>query len=146
MIRYLLKHLRYLASHKWYAFRELWRAGHPWLAIVHDWTKLLPSEFIDYSRHYYGAEYTETAYQKAWNLHKRRNKHHWQYWVGEDGIPSEIPKIYLVEMVCDWTAAGKSKPDGIGTKAWYEKFGHKMVLHPKSRELLEELIYGDLSN
>lgn len=122
------------------------RRGYLWLGLIHDLSKILPSEVIDYTHHFYTAENTESRFRKAWNLHKTRNKHHWQYWVDKDGFPQEMPKKYVVEMICDWDSCGKSKPDGIGTKAWYKKFGHKMVLHPKSRELLEELIYGDLSN
>lgn len=145
MIKYL-KYIRYLAVHKWFVFVYMLRRGYLWLGIIHDWSKILPSEIIDYTNHFYTAEKTETAFQRAWNLHKKRNKHHWQYWVDKDGTPTETPKKYVIEMVCDWDACGRAKPDGIGTKAWYEKFKDKMVLHPNTKRLLEELIYGSLSN
>lgn len=112
------------------------------MGLMHDWSKLLPSEISDYAHHWYGSERTETAYQKAWNIHKRRNKHHWQYWVTDEGDAQEMLEKYVVEMVCDWDVAGRFKKDGIGTRLWYERFKDKMVLHPKTEELLEKLIYG----
>ena len=143
MISYF-RYLKYVITHKWFVFIELGRHGYPWLGLVHDMSKFLPSEIVAYTKHYYSAEQAETAYQKAWDIHKRRNKHHWQYWVTEGGEPQEMPKKYVVEMVCDWDVAGRFKTDGIGTRLWYEKFKDEMVLHPKTKELLERLIYGSL--
>lgn len=135
------EYLRYFIIHKLFVFIELCKRGYPWLGFMHDWSKLLPSEIIDYSRYWYGSERTETSYQKAWNLHKTRNKHHWQYWVTKDGEPMSMPEKYIIEMICDWDVAGRFKSNGIGTRRWYEKFKHNMVLHPKTKELLEKLIY-----
>lgn len=46
----------------------------------------------------------------AWFHHKGHNPHHWEYWIdnlsSKQNTPHKIPYEYVVEMVCDWIAAG----------------------------------------
>lgn len=96
-------HLRYglyVARHKWYVFRMGRRLGIPFLAALHDNSKLRPSEWFPYVRFFYGkdreAEISRkrdstgyykpddtgnAAFDQAWFLHQKRNKHHWQWYV-----------------------------------------------------------------
>lgn len=48
------KFLQSLLKHKWFVFLECCKLGIPWLGIIHDWTKFLPSEFIPYAKWFYG--------------------------------------------------------------------------------------------
>jgi len=159
---------RSFLRHKWFVFLECCRLGIPLQGIVHDWTKFLPSEWGPYARFFYEPDGTprqrrdETGYYKptdtgdaafdfAWFLHLKRNRHHWQWWIlPEDGgglKVLEMPDRYRKEMLADWRGAGKAygTPD---TAAWYLANSEKMLLHPDTRgwierelELTEELFY-----
>jgi uncharacterized protein DUF5662 len=132
-----------------------------WRGIIHDWTKFLPSEWFPYAQYFYGDnsnvwfELTsryglyEAApwgadprdrFMVAWNLHQKRNDHHWQYWyLTEDSgqsYPVGIPLICRYEMLCDWIGAGLAlgKPD---TLAWYEANKDKIQFRDSDRAWVE---------
>lgn len=96
------KYLKYVLKHKWYVFVECCKLGIPLRGLLHDLSKLLPSEFFPYAHYFYGTwikesewhgdkrnyvpwKYTEMgvkeAFDLAWLKHQKRNKHHWQYWL-----------------------------------------------------------------
>ena len=54
-----LKCLIYLVKHKLYVFKECYKMGIIWRGIVHDFSKLYPSEFIAYAKYFYGKDYLE---------------------------------------------------------------------------------------
>jgi len=143
----------YLFGHKWYVFLECRAAGIGWLGIIHDLSKFLPDEFIPYVRHDWDGEKDDVGYCKpadtgdeafdyAWLLHQKRNKHHWQWWVlpEDDGGTKvlEMPSKYRREMLCDWRGAGRAQGYGDNTKEWYQKNRDRMRLHPRTREWIEE--------
>ena len=153
-----LENFKYLLRHKWFVFLECWKMGIPWLGIIHDWSKFRPSEWIPYANHFFGnggkgikTGRDETGYYKAgdtgdkafdfaWLLHQKRNKHHWQYWIlAEDngGFKSfEMPMKYRLEMLADWRGAGRAQGTP-GVRAWYEKNKCKMKLHHYTRNWIE---------
>lgn len=111
-----LLYLRYVLRHKWFVFQECLKLGVPlWIAIIHDWDKFLPFEFLSYAEYFYGdwrtrkksyGEFTygdgvteESAnfnFNKAWMHHQHRNKHHWQYWLKIQHLPIQRT-MYMVE-------------------------------------------------
>lgn len=132
--------------------------GVPLLGIVHDWTKFTPTEWFPYVKYFYqrpGTKRDETGYYKphstgapdfdfAFFMHQKRNKHHWQYWlqpVDADVVGFSIihpmPDKYRREMLADWRGAGKAQGTP-NTEAWYRKNGHKIKLHPETREWIEK--------
>ena len=152
-----LKYLRYVIVHKWWVMVECFRHGLYWRGLMHDLSKLLPSEYLPYAAFFYGREQCgqqsrdETGYYKptdtgdvafdfAWLLHQKRNDHHWQWWIlpEDEGGVKVLPmsRAARLEMLCDWHGAGRAqgKPD---TAAWYRKNGHKMQLHPETRAWVE---------
>lgn len=161
-----IKYLKYLLRHKWYVGLACFERGLYWQGLIHDWSKFLPDEFIPYSNFFYGEKAVprrdSTGYYKptdtgdeafdfAWLLHQKRNKHHWQWWVlpEDDGglkvLP--IPQKYLTEMVCDWIGAGKaqghfSPPSDpyLETRNWYGANKNKMKLEEKTRRTVEKII------
>jgi hypothetical protein len=163
-----IKYLRYVLRHKWYVMLECFRQGLYWRGIMHDMSKFRPDEFIPYANHFYGEgkDITEgrdsTGYYKptntgdyafdfAWLLHQKRNRHHWQWWIlPEDKggvIVLPIGDDSLLEMICDWVGAGQAqghfspKNDHyLATRAWYNTNGYKMQLHPHTRKQIEEII------
>jgi hypothetical protein len=155
-MRMHLLYLSYVTRHKWYVFLECARRGLWWRGIKHDWSKFLPSEWIAYANYFYPQgvkldrrkatvaglppDSGDLAFDFAWLLHQKRNRHHWQFFVSpqDDGgfkvLP--MPEKDRTEMLCDWKGAGRAqgKPD---TKAWYEKNRLNMQLHPETRAWVE---------
>jgi len=91
MIKYLWQVLR----HKWFIFIEACKLGIPWLGLIHDWSKFLPSEFFPYTRYFRGGKSPNDEphgidFDYAWLNHQRRNKHHWQYWVLMNDNPQPV--------------------------------------------------------
>lgn len=153
----MLKHFKYasyLFRHKWYVFIECCKLGIPWRGLVHDLSKFLPSEWIPYANYFYKPKQRdETGYYKpydtgdkafdyAWLLHQKRNKHHWQWWIlpNDDGgveiLP--MPDEYRKEMLADWRGAGRAQGYGDNTKEWYKVNRNKMQLHPETRAWIEK--------
>lgn len=148
----IFKYLNYVLRHKWYVFIECWKEKIIWRGIIHDLSKFLPSEFLPYAFHDFDKERDSTGYYKptdtgdrafdfAWLLHQKRNKHHWQFWVlpeDDGGIKVlEMPDKYRKEMLCDWRGAGKAQGYGDNTRDWYKKNKNKMQLHPNTRKWIE---------
>lgn len=156
-----MKHLHYLSyvlRHKWFVFVEACKLGIPWLGILHDLSKFRPDEWGPYAEFFYGktarAHRDVTGYYKptdtgdnafdfAWLLHQKRNRHHWQWWIlPEDngGIKVlEMPVRYRKEMLADWRGAGRAQgtPD---TKLWYQASQGKMQLAPETRQWTEGIL------
>jgi hypothetical protein len=123
-----LKYLSYVARHKWFVYQEARRLGVGWLGAIHDLSKFRPDEWRPYAEHFYGkgrvnprgttgyykpTDTGDAAFDYAWLLHQKRNKHHWQWWcLPEDdgGIKVlEMPPRYLREMLADWRGAGMAQ-------------------------------------
>lgn len=159
------KYLHYLLLHKWYVGQECWRRGLYWRAIMHDWSKFLPNEFIPYARYFYGPQpdinqpddfnyFTDKAahdkpFDRAWLAHQHRQPHHWQHWaLREDSGGTKVlqmPYPVCMEMVSDWIGAGRAinrtTPDPADpckeTRRWYLANKNKMLLHPETRKMVE---------
>jgi len=111
-------YLRSVLRHKRFVFQECIRLSVPiWIAILHDWDKFWPDEWLPYARTFYKSDgskqYDETdAFNKAWNHHQKRNKHHYQYWLltmdRGDVIPLPMPHVFRKEMLADWRGAGRA--------------------------------------
>ena len=147
MMRRHLAYLRYLLTHKRYVHAECRALGVPlWVALLHDWDKLLPSVWLPYARFIYEQDEMKRAQRRdafllAKTQHMRRNKHHWQYWemIGDCGevecLP--IPDVYRRELLADWRGAAKSlgQPDLLG---WYTECRDTMRFHPETLRWLDE--------
>lgn len=155
-----LKYLWYIIRHKWFVFVECGRKGLWWLGLVHDLSKLLPSEFFPYARYFYGSypslddvhgdarnrmfgkyqEEIDGEFDFAWLLHQKRNKHHWQWWIlqeDEGGVKIlQIHEKYHNEMICDWHGAGMAQGHGGDIFEWWNANNRKMQLHPETRKRL----------
>ena len=155
------KYLGYVFRHKYHVFRECWRLGMFWQGVIHDNSKLRWSELKPYANFFYGPKKnrdntgyykpTDTgdkAFDYAWLLHQKRNKHHWQFWIlpeDEGGIKIlPMPDKYRKEMVADWWGAGRAqgfKPKPFDhyseTRKWYLANRHKMQLHEDTQRWIE---------
>ena len=88
-------HLKKILVHKYWVFYFCCKAGIPWQGITHDLSKFSPVEFWESVKYYQGnrspidACKEENGYSMAWQHHKGRNPHHYEYWHSE-------PNKYLV--------------------------------------------------
>jgi len=121
--------------------------------LLHDLSKYSIIEFSASAKYFQGnkspidAEKEKRGYSIAWQNHKAKNKHHWQYWTDfENGelIVLEMPAKYLAEMLCDWVGAGKAYNQSAWTidtlKIWYASHKDKMMLHTLTRLYVDLLM------
>ena len=164
-IRRNVQYAKYVIRHKWFVMLACFKHGIPWRGIVHDISKFRPSEWIPYARFFYdpnGNKKTrrdstgyykptdtgDVAFDYAWLLHQKRNKHHWQWWcLPKDGGGIKVlpmPRKYALEMYCDWVGAGRAQgvDDWYNPGRWYEANKSKMILHADTVRMVEDFIYG----
>ena len=164
-IRRHISYAKYLLRHKWFVTVECFRHGLIWRGLVHDLSKFRPSEWFPYARYFYApngksyqaAKRDKTGYYKptdtgdaafdfAWLLHQKRNRHHWQWWMlpEDDGGVKVIPMRlkYVKEMICDWKGAGRAQgvENWQDVRPWYEKNKGKIQLEEITRKLFVETL------
>ena len=132
------KYFKYVLKHKKAVFKICWSKKMYWHAFTHDLSKFLPDEFIPYAQYFYIDKIKyQGKFNKAKDLHFKRNKHHWQRWVS--GI---MPQKYVQQMVCDWKAMSAVFGDTV--KDYYQKNKDEIIMHKHSRDLLEILIMQEI--
>ena len=150
----------YVLRHKWFVFLACLKLRVPLhQAVLHDWSKFLPREWIPYARNFYNADGSkrkirdetgaynpaaqEIPFQDAWRRHQRL-RHHWQAWVvlGDAGYitPLPMPERFVREMVADWVGAGQAISGRSNPRPWYEANQEKMRLHSSTRQRVHELL------
>ena len=148
-MRKYIKYLLYILEHKKSVFKTCWNKGLYSHAFTHDLSKFRPSEFIPYARYFYGdyppnallkdighkniktREMIKEKFNKAWELHYKRNKHHPEYWKGRD-----MPYKYIIQMVCDLEAM--SLKFGGTAQEYYLKNYYKWDITRETRFRLEK--------
>lgn len=98
------------------------------------------SRGCDKTGYYKPTDTGDTAFDFAWLLHQKRNRHHWQWWIlpeDEGGIKMlAMPHKYYKEMLCDWIGASRAQGHGGKIYDWYLINGGKMRLHHDTRQAL----------
>lgn len=162
-------YLKYVCRHKWFVFIACNEYGVSfWRAIIHDWHKFLPSEWFAYANYFYGnhpswesvssgvrragypyeltLNYWLTRFEFAWNLHQKRARHHWQFWLLTNDSdkpkhrPLDIPEKFVREMVADWWGAGRAITGKWDALAWYKKNASQILISDFTRKRVEELL------
>ncbi len=142
-----LRYAKYVARHKWFVLLAGRKTHAPlWRLLIHDWSKLTPTEWGPYVRKFYMPDKTNSAeFDLAWLHHQHHNPHHWQHWLlrQDDGMHRvlSMPEDVVREMVADWMGAGRAITGRWEIVEWYESNADKIRLHSKSRKLVERLIY-----
>lgn len=117
MIKNFFGHLKNILVHKWWVFYYCCKLGIPWQGITHDLSKFSYTEFSESIKFYKGnsSPIPEAkriqGYSLAWQHHKGRNPHHYEYWTDnyDNGITCiKMPYNYVLELVADYIAAGKT--------------------------------------
>lgn len=142
----------YVIRHKWFVLVAGRRVKAPlWRLLIHDWSKMSRAEWSPYVRSFYGPwKYSErppevvATFDAAWLHHQHKNPHHWQHWVlREDSGATkalEMPEGFIQEMVADWMGAGRAITGRWDVKTWYAKNRNVIVLHERTRMLVDMLI------
>jgi hypothetical protein len=109
------EHFKTICTHKANVYKLCKKVDIPWRGITHDLSKFSPIEFIESAKYYSGDRSPIenckriNGVSKAWQHHKGRNTHHWQYWLDntkDDIVGRLMPFEDCLEMLCDQFAAG----------------------------------------
>ena len=152
------KHLMTISKHKWYVMMFCFKCGIYKRGLLHDLSKFGPTEFFSSAKYYTGvrspidSEKAHKGYSIAWQHHKGRNPHHWEYWIDNLGSyenkPCRMPKEYIIEMICDWLGAGivysKKKPDYDEPYRvpldYYKRGRNYYILEKKTQDVVELML------
>lgn len=108
------KLLRRIAIHKFWVAYYCFQIGLYWQGITHDlskfsWIELKGAlKYWDDKKSSLQREKELLGYSETFLHHRGRNPHHYEYWIhslDEGGIPAEMPKKYVLELICDYLAA-----------------------------------------
>lgn len=148
-------HLKTTMTHKWWVFYYAYCFGYPWRGLIHDTSKLSPTEFLEGVKYWNGKRSPvlvakeETGISYAWLHHRGRNKHHYEYWIDkldDGGVPHKMPFKYVVEAVCDWLAACRTYTDNKdifqAEYDWWEDRAPKVKMHDETKALVHKILWN----
>lgn len=147
-----LKYASYVFHHKWFVFLAGRKTRAPlWRLVIHDWSKFTLAEWSPYARRFYGGSagvedksHDPEEFHRAWTHHWHLNPHHWNHWLAINGDqtlkPLCMPEHFVREMVADWMGAGRAITGTWDMQAWFTDTAPRMVLHPDTRELVNQLV------
>ena len=128
----------YILVHKYYVGVELAKLGLYRAMITHDLSKFSPAEFSAYAMKFkssVNSKIIDDNFDRAWEHHKKWNRHHWQHWGGKP-----MPDRYVKEMIADWEAMGRVF--GGCAFDYFVKNQYKMNLHPETVARVKHRIFG----
>lgn len=110
-------HFKKICVHKFWVAYYCFKVKLYWRGLVHDFSKFSFIEFWESVKYYQGtsspinAAKEDKGYSLAWQHHKGRNPHHYEYWTdcydnGTNAIM--MPYKYAVEMICDYLGAARA--------------------------------------
>jgi hypothetical protein len=151
-----LKHIKRVLKHKWYVFIYCKKIGIPFHGFMHDWSKFTPTEFLESIRNYdecvspIVVAKKRKGYSEAWQHHKGRNPHHYEYWVdiGNGGVtPIQMPIDDAIELICDYLAAGRTyMGDKFSYAAefdWWDRIKRPTIkhIHPQTKYFIDLALF-----
>jgi len=119
------------------------------ICMAHDASKTDPEEYAAYDTYFYGGNRSYAVVQDfnlAWLHHIHKNPHHWQHWVLINDEPNvgeiilDMPRNYIIEMICDWWAFSWSRGNLRGIFDWYEDHKDYMKLSNKTRYTIDSIL------
>lgn len=115
----------------------------------HDESKYNSDEYEAYDAYFYGKNRSFEVVQefkRAWLKHIHRNPHHWQHWVlicddpKEGDVVLEMPREFVLEMICDWWSFSWAKGDLYEIFNWYDERKDYIKFHKNTRKLVEDTL------
>jgi hypothetical protein len=121
-LKNIIGHFNTVCRHKYWVAHYCFKMGLYKQGLLHDLSKFSNEEFWEGAKYYQGdkspipiCKKRNNGESKAWLHHKGRNKHHCEYWMDCDydktplkPVFNPIPYNYVLEMICDWFAAGRT--------------------------------------
>lgn len=152
------KHLKTVLKHKFWVAYYCFKCKIPWRGIKHDMSKFSPIEFWESVKYYQGtsspidASKKANGWSRAWQHHKGRNTHHYEYWVDDldhGGKALIMPFKDTVEMLCDYLGAGRAYSGKNFTyqgeyEWWLKKKSSPLLMHSVIQNFINTVLY-DLS-
>lgn len=145
-------YLKYVLKHKYYVYKAGRKLGlGRWQLLIHDLSKFSRAEWGPYVQWFYdrpegglALDYkrAQKDFAKAWEHHWKNNPHHWEFFAYRD-FQVKMPERFAREMIADWYGAGKAKTGKADVQGWYLDTKDKMVLHPTTRDFIEDVIFSD---
>ena len=140
-------HFKKVCKHKYWVGYYCFKAGIPWRGIKHDMSKFSPVEFLESVKYYQGNRSPidkckeVNGWSKAWQHHKGRNDHHYEYWMDDfdhGGKPLKMPPECAIEMLCDYLGAGRAYSGDSFSYAdelewWKKKSQNPLAMHPVTK-------------
>ena len=153
MIKNIFLHLKTILIHKWWVFYYCCKLGIIWQGITHDLSKFSYTEFSESVKFFQGGKASPIpvakstqGYSKAWQHHKGRNPHHYEYWTDNYDLGTtyiKMPYKYVLELVADYLAAGKTyngKNFTIKQEIeWWENCKDTKAIHYETKTLISTL-------
>ena len=129
--------------------------GIPLQGITHDLSKFSPTEFLESIKFYQGGKSSPIpaakkaqGYSLAWQHHKGRNKHHYEYWTDnyDSGTTCiKMPYKYVLELVADYLAAGRTYRGKdftfVDEYEWWMKCKDYRKIHKDTKQLITKILY-----
>jgi hypothetical protein len=162
-IKISFKHFKTICKHKsWVSYYCNIAGLSKWQAFIHDLSKFSYIEFSESVKYYTGDRSPIDnckdikGYSLAWQHHKGRNPHHYEYWMDnfdKGTTPIRMPYKYVVEMLCDSLAAGQTYSENTNKSFTYtgeleyfiNKFNNGCAMHPSDQKFIY-LVLRNLKN
>lgn len=153
------KHFKRICIHKFYVCINCFKAGIPLQGILHDLSKFSITELSESIKYYQDGKSPievckeNNEYSTAWQHHKGRNPHHFEYWLDYTEFrtiePIEMPYKYVLEMVCDFIGAGIAYAGGIDKFKYDKEFlfwitkktNMGQFIHFRTRAFMDIVLY-----
>ena len=113
----ILKLLKRICIHKFWVAYYCFQLGLYKQGILHDMSKFSYTELKGAIKYWNPKissltnELKIKGYSATFLHHRGRNPHHYEYWIHSldiEGIPAEMPRKYVLELICDYLAACKT--------------------------------------
>lgn len=123
--------------------------------ITYDLSKFSPTEFLESIKFYQGGKSSPIpaakkaqGYSLAWQHHKGRNKHHYEYWTDNYDLGTtciKMPYKYVLELVADYLAAGRTYRGKnftfVDEYEWWMKCKDYRKIHEDTKQLITKMLY-----
>lgn len=115
----------------------------------HDASKTDLDEYEAYDKYFYGNNRSyevSSNFNYAWLAHQHKNKHHWQHYILVNDDPHEgdeileMPREYIIEMICDWWSFSWTSGNLMEIFDWYDKRASYIKLSWWTRSRVETVL------
>ena len=146
------KLIKRILTHKFWVAYYCFQIGLYWQGIIHDWSKFSWTEFSRSVKYWddnissLANEVKINGYSETFLHHRGRNPHHYEYWIhslDDGGIPAEMPRKYVLELICDYLAACKTYGGNPRNEIdWWNKCSTSLKIHENTKSYITNVLYG----